>query len=57
MAELFSPRMRSPSQCSGAARSSASAGRSLIMMSGVTNFLLHPRLRPLGICNARSAYS
>src|SRR6266581_401646 len=34
IAELFSPMMRSPSQCPGTARSSASAGRSLIMISG-----------------------
>ena len=39
MAELPSPRMRSPSQWPGTARSSTSAGRSLIMISGLTNFL------------------
>ena len=39
IAELFRPMMRSPSQCPGTARSSASPGRSLIMTSGVTNFL------------------
>src|SRR5437868_2766115 len=39
IAELFKPRIRSPSQCPGTARSSISAGRSLIMISGLTNFL------------------
>ena len=36
IAELLNPRIRSPSQCPGTARSSASAGRSLIMISGRT---------------------
>ena len=40
--------MRSPSQCPGTARSSASAGRSLIMMSGPANSLPRPRRRALG---------
>jgi hypothetical protein len=34
MAELSNPRMRSPSQWPGTARSATSAGRSLIMISG-----------------------
>ena len=42
IAELPSPRMRSPSQCPGTARSSASAGRSLIMTSGATMRLAPP---------------
>ena len=36
MAERSSPMRRSPSQCPGTARSSASGGRSLIITSGVT---------------------
>ena len=36
IAERSNPMMRSPSQCPGTARSSASAGRSLIITSGVT---------------------
>src|SRR5665213_3425572 len=36
MAERSSPMSRSPSQCPGTARSSTSAGRSLINVSGVT---------------------
>ena len=47
IAELRSPRIRSPSQWPGTARSSASAGRSLIMISGVTN------LRPRCLVRAR----
>ena len=42
IAELPRPRMRSPSQCPGTARSAASAGRWLIMISGETKPL--PRL-------------
>ena len=53
IAELSSPRIRSPSQCPGTARSSASAGRWLIMTSGVTNRLPRPRLRALGTRSAR----
>ena len=44
IAELPSPRMRSPSQCPGTARSAASAGRWLIRTSGVTNCLPRPRV-------------
>ena len=43
IAELRSPRIRSPSQWPGTARSSASAGRSLIMISGLTK--VRPRCR------------
>ena len=43
IAELPRPRMRSPSQCPGTARSSASAGRSLIRTSSVTKLLPAPR--------------
>jgi hypothetical protein len=46
-------RSRSPSQCPGTARSAASAARSLIMISGVTNFLPRPRVRALGTRSAR----
>ena len=42
-AELPRPRIRSPSQCPGTARSATSAGRSLIMTSGVTCDLPRPR--------------
>jgi hypothetical protein len=42
IAELSSPRIRSPSQCPGTARSSASAGRSLIRILGVTNIFPPP---------------
>ena len=45
IAELLNPRIRSPSQCPGTARSSASAGRSLIMISGRTNVLPRPKAR------------
>ena len=48
IAELLNPRIRSPSQCPGTARSSASAGRSLIMISGRTNVLPRPRARARG---------
>ena len=47
IAERLSPMMRSPSQWPGTARSSASAGRSLIMTSGVTSFFPRPRVRAL----------
>ena len=53
IAELPSPMIRSPSQCPGTARSSASAGRSLIMMSEPTNSLPRPRRRALGTRSAR----
>ena len=53
IAELSSPRIRSPSQWPGTARSSASAGRSLIMTSGVTNFLPRPCVRARGTRSAR----
>ena len=52
IAELPSPMIRSPSQCPGTARSSASAGRSLIMMSEPTNSLPRPRRRALGTRSA-----
>ncbi len=45
IAELWSPRMRSLSHCPGTARSSASAGRSLIITSGPTKDLPRPRAR------------
>ena len=47
------PMMRSPSQWPGTARSSTSAGRSLIMTSGVTNFLPRPCVRARGTRRAR----
>ena len=53
IAELFSPTIRAPSQCTGTARSAASAGRWLIMISGVTNFLPRPRVRARGTRSAR----
>ena len=53
IAELRSPRIRSPSQCPGTARSSASAGRWLIMISGVTNVRRRLRVRARGTRNAR----
>ena len=53
IADLFSPMIRSPSQCPGTARSAASAGRSLIITSGVTNFLPRPRVRARGTRSAR----
>jgi hypothetical protein len=53
IAERFSPMIRSPSQCPGTARSAASAGRSLIMISLVMNFLPRPRVRALGMRSAR----
>ena len=53
IAELPSPRIRSPSQCPGTARSSVSAGRSLIRISSVTNPLPRARLRALGTRSAR----
>ncbi len=53
MAERLRPRMRSPSQWPGTARSSTSAGRSLIRTSGVTNDLPRPRVRARGTRNAR----
>ena len=53
IAELPSPMIRSPSQCPGTARSSDSAGRALIMMSGPTNSLPRPRRRALGTRSVR----
>jgi hypothetical protein len=53
IAELPSPKIRSPSQWPGTARSSASAGRSLIMISGVTNFLPLPWVRVWGTRSVR----
>src|SRR5215203_3926603 len=46
IAELPTPRMRSPSQCPGTARSAASAGRWLSMISGETKPLPRLRTRP-----------
>ena len=48
IAELRRPRIKSPSQWPGTARSAASAGRWLIMTSSVTNPLPRPRARALG---------
>ena len=53
IAELPSPRMRSPSQWPGTARSAASTGRWLIMISGEMKVLPRPRVRALGIRSAR----
>lgn len=53
IAELSRPIIRSPSQCPGTARSSTSAGRSLIMISGRTNSLPRFRRRALGTRRAR----
>src|SRR4051794_22530825 len=53
MAELPNPKMRSPSQGPGTARSSTSAGRWLIMISGAMQDLPRPRLRARGTRNAR----
>ena len=53
IAELRSPGIRSPSQWPGTARSSASAGRWVIMISGVTNVLRRLRVRALGTRKAR----
>jgi hypothetical protein len=56
IAELPSPRIKSPSQWPGTARSSASAGRSLSMISGVTNFLPRSRFELVALAVlARSA--
>jgi hypothetical protein len=48
MAELFRPRINSLSQCPGTARSSTSAGRSLIMISSEINDLFLPFHRAQG---------
>ena len=48
IAELRSPMIRSPSQWPGTARSSASAGRWLIMISGLTNLLPRCLVRTRG---------
>src|SRR5829696_2873060 len=47
MAELPRPRMRSPSQCPGTARSATSTGRWLIMISEDPKFLPLRRVRAL----------
>ncbi len=44
IAELCRPRMRSPSQCPGIARSSTSGGRSLIMTAFPTKDFPRPRV-------------
>ena len=54
IAELPRPRIRSPSQWPGTARSAASAGRWLIMISGEMKALPRPRVRALGIRNTRA---
>ena len=51
IAELFSPTIRSPSQCPGTARSPASAGRSLI----ITMPAIFPRRSPAVRRGLRSA--
>src|SRR4051812_6766839 len=53
MAELPNPKMRSPSQWPGTARSAASAGRWLIMISGAMQDLPRPRLHARGTRSAR----
>jgi hypothetical protein len=53
IAELPRPRMRSPSQWPGTARSAASAGRWLIMMLGEMKVLPRRRVRALGVRSAR----
>lgn len=53
IAELSSPRIRSPSQWPGTARSAASAGRSLTITSVVTNFFPRACVRARGIRSAR----
>jgi len=53
IAELFSPMMRSTSQCPGTGRFPASAGRWLIMTAGVRNVLPRLRTRALGTRSAR----
>ena len=52
IAELSSPRIRSPSQWPGTARSFASGGRCVIMTSALTNTLPR-RVRALGTLRAR----
>src|SRR3954466_9850941 len=53
IAELPSPRMRSPSQARGPARSAASAGRLLGRISRVKDLLPRPRRRARGTWSAR----
>jgi hypothetical protein len=53
IAELPSPRMRSPSQLPGTARSVASAGRWAIMISGEMKVLPRLRVRALSTRNVR----
>jgi hypothetical protein len=53
IADLSVPMIRSPSQCPGTARSSTSAGRSLIITSGVTWPPVRWRARDRGTRNAR----
>jgi hypothetical protein len=57
MAELSRPRMRSPSQCPGTARSATSAGRSLSMISGVAKCLPVRAVRARGTRSARPVRS
>ena len=57
IAELPRPRMRSPSQWPGTARSAASAGRRLIMISGEMKVLPRPRVRALGVRSTRPVRS
>ena len=52
IAELPSPRIRSPSQSPGTARSANSAGRSLIMISGATKDSPFPWTRARGMRSA-----
>lgn len=53
IADRFNPMIRSPSQCPGTALSATSAGRSLIMSSGVMNFLPRALMRARGTRSAR----
>src|SRR5512143_4328511 len=53
MADRFVPKIRSPSQWPGTARSSASAGRSLIITFGLMNRLPRPRVLARGTRSAR----
>ncbi len=53
IAERLRPMIGCPSPCPGAARSSASAGRSPMRISAVTNGLPRPRVRLRGTRNAR----
>lgn len=55
IAELPRPRIKSPPQWPGTAGAAASAGRSLIMISGVTKPLPRSRVRALGTCSSATA--